>query len=73
VTNPVGGVVGQEPAADQTAWHRQCDSGACVEIAAQSEAVMLRSSAAPKATLTLTRAEWEEFLAGVKKGLFDNW
>jgi hypothetical protein len=44
-----------------------------VEIAAQSEAVMLRSSAAPKATLTLTRAEWEEFLAGVKKGLFDNW
>lgn len=65
--------MGQEPAADhQSAWHRQCDSGACVEIAVQGEAVMLRSSAAPETTLTLTRAEWENFLAGSKEGLFDS-
>jgi hypothetical protein len=71
VSIPVGGVVGQEPAADQPAWHRQCDSGACVEIAVQGEAVMVRSSAAPEATLTLTLPEWQEFLAGAKRGLFD--
>jgi hypothetical protein len=42
-----------------------------VEIAIQGEAVMLRSSAAPEATLTLTRAEWQEFLAGARQGAFD--
>jgi hypothetical protein len=42
-----------------------------VEIAVQGEAVMVRSSTAPEATLTLTRAEWQEFLSGAKEGLFD--
>jgi Domain of unknown function (DUF397) len=32
---------------------------------------MVRSSIAPEATLTLTRTEWQEFLAGAKQGLFD--
>lgn len=33
---------------------------------------MVRSSAAPEAAVTLTRAEWQEFLAGAKQGLFDH-
>jgi hypothetical protein len=71
VSIPIGGVVGQAPTADQATWHRRCDTGACVEIAVQGEAVMVRSSTAPEATLTLTRTEWQEFLAGAKQGLFD--
>jgi hypothetical protein len=42
-----------------------------MEIAVQGEAVMVRSSAAPEATITLTRAEWREFIAAAKQGLFD--
>ena len=63
--------MGQESAADQPVWYRQCENGACLEVAVQGEAVVVRSSAAPEATLTLTRAEWQEFLAGAKQGLFD--
>ena len=68
----LGGAVRQESAAHQPKWHRQCDSGACVEIAVQDEEVMVRSSAAPEAILTLTRAEWMEFLTGAKQGTFDH-
>lgn len=32
---------------------------------------MVRSSTAPETTITLTRAEWREFLSGAKQGLFD--
>jgi hypothetical protein len=32
---------------------------------------MVRSSIAPEATLTLTLAEWQEFIAGAKQGVFD--
>ncbi len=32
---------------------------------------MVRSSAVPEATITFTRTEWHEFLAGAKQGLFD--
>ncbi len=66
-----GGVVGQEPDADRTTWYGRCDSGACVEIAFQGESVLVRSSRTPEITLTLTRAEWTEFLAGAKQGQFD--
>ncbi len=63
--------MGQEPDADRTIWHGRCDSGACVEVAVKGEAVMVRSSTTPEITLTLTRAEWREFLAGAKQGQFD--
>lgn len=63
--------MGREPEGEPT-WHRSCDSGACVELAALEDAVVLRSSVAPDATLTLSRAEWAEFLAGAKEGLFDH-
>lgn len=49
-----------------------CDTGACVEVAAQGEAVKVRSSVDPESTLTITRAEWQAFLLGAKEGLFDH-
>lgn len=64
--------MGQEPAAEQPTWHRRCESGACVEIAIQGEAVLLRSSVAPDATIVLTRSEWREFLTEARQGLFDH-
>jgi predicted secreted Zn-dependent protease len=49
-----------------------CESGACVEVAAAGDAVMVRSSANPAgAPVTLSRDEWQNFLAGVKAGAFD--
>lgn len=61
------------PAGEPT-WHigRLCEGGACVEIAVLGETVMLRSSITPELTLTITRPEWEQFLAGAKEGLFDH-
>jgi predicted secreted Zn-dependent protease len=55
-------------------WHkgRPCEGGACVEVAAVGDAVMVRSSANPESMpVTLSRDEWQEFLAGVKAGEFD--
>jgi hypothetical protein len=42
-----------------------------VEVAVAGAEVLVRSSVTPQARITLTRDEWEEFLAGVKEGLFD--
>lgn len=55
-------------------WHRcKCDGGACVEVATTGNAVMLRSSADPDGTpVTLSRDEWQAFLASVKEGTFDS-
>jgi hypothetical protein len=53
-------------------WRKRCDSGACVEIAVQDEAVMMRNSQVPEAIVTFTRAEWREFLGQAKQGLFDD-
>jgi len=51
---------------------RRCDSGACVEIGALGELIMVRSSADPEGTrISLGRDEWQEFVAGVKDGVFD--
>lgn len=68
-----GGTVGDEAAGEPT-WQagRPCEGGACVEIAAVGEAVIVRSSVNPGLTLTITRTEWREFLAGAKEGLFDH-
>lgn len=68
-----GGTVHDESAGDPT-WHagRACEAGQCVEIAALGETVMVRSSIKPDSILKVTRAEWQEFLAGAKEGLFDH-
>jgi Domain of unknown function (DUF397) len=55
-------------------WHRgrACESGACVEVATTGDTVMVRSSADPSGIhVTLSRDEWQEFLAGAKEGAFD--
>jgi hypothetical protein len=54
-------------------WHRCCESGACVEVAVtgDGEHVMLRSTENPDDRAVMDADEWKEFLAGVKKGAFD--
>lgn len=56
-------------------WHRgrACEGGACVEIAAIGDAVMVRSSSnLGGPAIALSRDEWREFLTGVKDGAFDH-
>jgi hypothetical protein len=42
-----------------------------VEIAVTGEKVLLRSSASPGLLLSVSGAEWREFLASAKEGWFD--
>jgi hypothetical protein len=69
----VGGLVSRgQPGELEWRQGRPCESGACVEIAALDDAVMIRSSANPDGTpLTISRDEWREFLGGAKDGIFD--
>lgn len=60
------------PESDEPTWYRLCESGGCVEIAVQGESINIRSSKAPETMLSLTRAEWRDFLAGAKEGSLDN-
>ncbi len=56
----------------ELAWQRgSCEGGACVEVAALGEIVVVRSSVDPDTTFRMSRDEWQEFLAGAKSGLFD--
>lgn len=49
-----------------------CSVGACVSVAHTENTVMVRHSAHPDGTtLTFSREEWVEFLAGVRAGEFD--
>ena len=68
--NLVGGVVVGGPDGEAT-WYSSCEGGACMQITATSDEVIMRSSSAPNSTLTVTRAEWQNFLAGAKDGEFD--
>lgn len=52
-------------------WHTACDIETCLQVAATDNAVIIRSSVNPGATVTLTRSEWQTFLTGAKDGLFD--
>ena len=66
-------MMGGKPA-DQPTWHisRRCDTGACVEIGIRGESVLVRSSTDPDGVwVTLSRAECQAFVAGVKDGNFD--
>jgi len=59
--------------AESPAWQRgtKCEGGACVEVAAQGDLVLMRSSQDPGTTVRISRDEWRAFLAGVKEGAFD--
>jgi hypothetical protein len=54
-------------------WYRaRCDSGACLEVAATGDTVIVRSSAKRgEPPVQLSRAEWQAFVSGVKEGAFD--
>lgn len=64
------------PDVDEMKWTRaRCDSSACVEVRASlvfEDTVVLRSSAHPQSVLPVSRGEWAAFVAGVKRGEFDN-
>jgi predicted secreted Zn-dependent protease len=50
-----------------------CDGGACVQVAAEGNFILIGSSRQPAGPLLeYTPEEWHEFVAGVKKGDFDD-
>jgi hypothetical protein len=58
----------------ELAWRRSttCEGGACAEVAATDEAVMIRNPENPgDAPVTLSHVEWQGLLDGMKKGVFD--
>jgi len=58
--------------AGELVWQRvSCEGGACVEVAASDEVVMVRSSVDPDTTVHVNHDEWRRFLASAKDGLFD--
>lgn len=62
-------------AQSEPTWHvaRRCDAGACVEIGTLGESVLVRNSVDPDGEcVTLSRGEWQVFVAGVKDGDFDD-
>jgi hypothetical protein len=66
----VGGEQASEPA-----WHRgrRCESGACVEVAAVADTIVIRSSFDPDGVqLRLSREEWDAFLGSARGGNFDS-
>jgi hypothetical protein len=60
--------------ADEPTWRTtgRCDGGHCVQIGTLGRSIVIRSSTDQDGTyITLSRDEWEEFVAGVKDGNFD--
>jgi predicted secreted Zn-dependent protease len=51
---------------------RTCEGGACVAVARNGDAILIRRSTDPGTpVIRYTADEWREFLAGVKLGDFD--
>jgi hypothetical protein len=52
---------------------RTCDGGACVTVMRRGDSVIFGNTSKPDGlTYAYTRAEWKEFIAGVKLGDFDD-
>jgi predicted secreted Zn-dependent protease len=52
---------------------RTCESGACIMVACDGESVVFGNTTRPDGpTYVYTKAEWEEFIVGVKLGDFDD-
>jgi hypothetical protein len=50
-------------------WHSACESGECVEVCFEGEAVLVRGSRDPDGPmLSFTHAEWREFCAAIASG-----
>jgi hypothetical protein len=53
-------------------WIKSCESAHCVEVMIQKTQVKLRDSKDPsRPTLTFTHEEWQQFLDGANRGVFD--
>jgi predicted secreted Zn-dependent protease len=60
---------------EEISWHvaGRCDSGQCVQVGTQGRSILIRSTVDPDGTFaTLSRDEWQVFIAGVKDGDFDS-
>ena len=52
---------------------RSCDGGACIMVARRGDDVVFGNTGRPDGPVsTYTTAEWDEFLAGAKRGDFDD-
>jgi predicted secreted Zn-dependent protease len=52
---------------------RTCEGGACVGVARQGEFVLIGNTSNPESPVpSFTVKEWSEFLAGAKRGDFDD-
>ena len=64
-----------DKSAGEPIWHTRvrCESGTCVEVAARGKSILIRNAADPDGLhVTLTRDEWQMFVARVKDGEFDS-
>jgi hypothetical protein len=64
----------EEAEAGALSWRRSsfCSESACLEVATQGRLVYLRAGKDQDGpVLSLTRTEWEAFLAGARQGEFD--
>jgi predicted secreted Zn-dependent protease len=51
---------------------RECNGGACIQVAAQGEQIVIGDSKNPKGPiLTYSRTEWDAFANGLRQGDFD--
>jgi predicted secreted Zn-dependent protease len=62
------------PSTGGIAWRKSltCESGACVIVARHGDSILLGRSPDPNGPITYTRAEWKEFVRGIKRGDFDD-
>jgi predicted secreted Zn-dependent protease len=50
-----------------------CESGGCVTVASHEDSILLGNSSDPSSPVaSYTRAEWREFVRGIKRGDFDD-
>ncbi len=58
----------------ENVWRRSsyCETGGCLEVKVGGDAVLIRESANPTETVITTRANLATFVAGVKRGEFDD-
>jgi hypothetical protein len=50
----------------------RCVTGECVQVAMSEDNVIVRGSANPELQLRFSLTEWNDFLAGVRAGDFDD-
>jgi Domain of unknown function (DUF397) len=51
---------------------RTCQGGSCVRVAPSNGMILIGDTKNPGGVLTYTASEWQEFVAGIKRGDFDD-